>query len=44
MAVMWSVGAILEEKVRAQFHEFMMALIKGENVQEHYKLDLMYDS
>jgi hypothetical protein len=32
MSLMWSIGAILEEQVRSQFHEYMMELIKGEDV------------
>jgi len=34
----WSVGAILEEPVRPQFHEYILNLIKGQNVCEIYGL------
>lgn len=41
-AVIWSVGAILEEIAKPKFHTFIMKMIKGDNVVEEYKYDLTY--
>ena len=41
MSVVWSIGAILEEPARPKFHDFMLDLIKGENVTEIYNIDLI---
>jgi hypothetical protein len=42
MAIVWSIGAILEEPARPKFHEFMLDLIKGENLPEQYGIDLSH--
>lgn len=42
MCMVWSIGAVLEEPARPKFHDYMMDLIKGENLQEIYNIDMMY--
>ena len=43
MAVIWSIGATLEEPTRPKFHQFILDLLKGENLVELYKLDTSYE-
>jgi len=43
MSIVWSIGAILEETARPKFHEYMLDLIKGENLIETYQIDMMYN-
>ena len=42
MSIVWSIGAVLEEPSRPKFHEFMMDLIKGEDVMDIYKIEMLY--
>ena len=43
MAVLWSIGAVLEEPSRPKFHQYLMDLVKGENLSELYNLDMTYE-
>jgi len=38
--VIWAFGGVLEEVSRPKFHEFIVELITGRNVNDKYKLDL----
>ena len=38
--VIWAFGGVLEEESRPKFHEFIIELIAGRNVDEKYKLDI----
>ena len=42
-AIVWSVGAILEEPSRPKFHLFLMDFLNGEDITEKYQLDLQLD-
>ena len=32
MSVIWSIGAVLEEPSRPKFHQFVLDLVKGEDL------------
>lgn len=42
MSIVWSVGAVLEEPSRPKFHEYMLDMIKGENLKEIYNIEMLY--
>jgi hypothetical protein len=43
MAIVWSIGAALEEVSRPKFHQFMLDLIAGENIVEVHNIDTIYE-
>jgi hypothetical protein len=40
--LIWSIGAIIEEKGRPKFHKFLLEILEGKDVVEQYKLLLSY--
>lgn len=42
-AMVWSLGAILEEQVRDRFHQFLLKIVRKENISEYISLDIEID-